>query len=263
MTQIFRTSSCFQSSLFVSSSPRPTQSSIMSFPWQGERQDYYLPMINFDTVTSGIYRSGFPLPRNLPFIHKLGIKTILQVSLDWRMTYIDLSNQIRNQSSIYWTCRTIAPRTESTTSTYPLMSVEQDDNPNESHLQFPSNPERVNHALESIFSILLDRRNYPILINCLKGQVCSVDIIIICSISQERWWPASGGCNNGRCHPFLQSLNVLSDFICRFAHFEKKMRVYDMLVVELFKVHLTASPEYLPDWITVDEFEDMKVLLAN
>ena len=51
--------------------------------------------------------------------------------------------------------------------------------------------------------------------------------------------------------------------MARFAHFEKKMQVYDMLVVELFKVNLTASPEYLPDWITVEEYENMKVLLTN
>lgn len=49
----------------------------MSFPWQGESQDYYIPMINFDTVESGLYRSGFPLLRNMPFIRKLGIRTIL------------------------------------------------------------------------------------------------------------------------------------------------------------------------------------------
>ena len=49
----------------------------MSFPWQGERQDYYIPIINFDTVESGLYRSGFPLARNMPFIRKLGIRTIL------------------------------------------------------------------------------------------------------------------------------------------------------------------------------------------
>lgn len=54
-----------------------------------------------------------------------------------------------------------------------------------------------------------------------------------------------------------------SSFMARFAHFEKKMQVYDMLVVELFKVNLTASPEYLPDWITVEEYENMKVLLTN
>lgn len=51
----------------------------MSYCWQGEKQDFYLPMINFDTVTNGLYRSGFPLPRNMPFIHKLGIKTIMLV----------------------------------------------------------------------------------------------------------------------------------------------------------------------------------------
>ena len=57
--------------------------------------------------------------------------------------------------------------------------------------------------------------------------------------------------------------DIHSSVTVRFAHFEKKMRVYDMLVVELFKINLNASPEYLPDWLTVEEYENMRVLLAN
>lgn len=62
--------------LLLYASPRNERDD-MSFPWQGESQDYYIPMINFDTVESGLYRSGFPLLRNMPFIRKLGIRTIL------------------------------------------------------------------------------------------------------------------------------------------------------------------------------------------
>lgn len=51
----------------------------MSFPWIGENRDFYIPMINFDMVESGLYRSGFPVERNRPFLKSLGIKTILYV----------------------------------------------------------------------------------------------------------------------------------------------------------------------------------------
>jgi hypothetical protein len=47
----------------------------------------------------------------------------------------------------------------------------------------------------------------------------------------------------------------------RFSHFEKKILVYDMVLVELFKVKLNADPARLPSWITVDQYEEVKVLL--
>ena len=47
----------------------------------------------------------------------------------------------------------------------------------------------------------------------------------------------------------------------RFSHFEKKMLVYNMVLVELFKVKLTADPVHLPVWITVEEYEEVKELL--
>ena len=47
----------------------------------------------------------------------------------------------------------------------------------------------------------------------------------------------------------------------RFSHFEKKILVYDMILVELFKVKLNADPAHLPSWITIDQYEEVKVLL--
>ena len=50
----------------------------------------------------------------------------------------------------------------------------------------------------------------------------------------------------------------------RFSHFEKKMHVYDLIIVEMFKVELRIDPDHLPDWITLDALEDnpsVKVVL--
>ena len=44
--------------------------------------------------------------------------------------------------------------------------------------------------------------------------------------------------------------------ICRYEHFDKKIQVYDLLVVELFKVHLDIEKEYLPSWITIEDIEE-------
>ncbi|CUM52012.1 unnamed protein product [Debaryomyces tyrocola] len=37
----------------------------------------YVPPLNFSLVEDGIYRSGFPMPINYPFLEQLGIKTIV------------------------------------------------------------------------------------------------------------------------------------------------------------------------------------------
>lgn len=44
--------------------------------------------------------------------------------------------------------------------------------------------------------------------------------------------------------------------IHRFEHFEKKIQVYDLIVVELFKVQLDVEKEYLPSWITIEDIEE-------
>lgn len=43
---------------------------------------------------------------------------------------------------------------------------------------------------------------------------------------------------------------------CRFAHYEKKVQVYDFLIVELFNVHLHVDASQLPRWITNEEIEE-------
>lgn len=37
----------------------------------------YVPPLNFSLVEDGIYRSGFPMPINYPFLEQLGLKTII------------------------------------------------------------------------------------------------------------------------------------------------------------------------------------------
>ena len=42
------------------------------------------------------------------------------------------------------------------------------------------------------------------------------------------------------------------------------MHVYDLIIVEMFKVELRIDPDHLPDWITLDALEDnptVKVVL--
>ena len=191
----------------------------MSFPWQGERQDYYIPMINFDTVESGLYRSGFPLARNMPFIRKLGIRTILFIEPD--QSKKDYTKEMDERC-----------KAEGIQFLYLPLEVNL----------FPNDPSRVNRSLEAILSILLDRRNYPILINCLKGQHYT-GILVACIRRLQQW--------------------SMTSIMMEFSHFEKKIRVYDMVLVELFKIHLDVDPSFLPSWMSLDQYNEVKALMQS
>jgi len=40
-------------------------------------QRMFIPPLNFAMVAKGVYRSGYPNPKNFPFLKKLGLKSIL------------------------------------------------------------------------------------------------------------------------------------------------------------------------------------------
>ncbi len=40
-------------------------------------QRMLIPPLNFAMVAKGVYRSGYPNPKNFPFLKKLGLKSIL------------------------------------------------------------------------------------------------------------------------------------------------------------------------------------------
>jgi tyrosine-protein phosphatase SIW14 len=42
-----------------------------------EPERMFIPPLNFAMVAKGVYRSGYPNPKNFPFLKKLGLKSIL------------------------------------------------------------------------------------------------------------------------------------------------------------------------------------------
>lgn len=90
-------------------------------------------------------------------------------------------------------------------------------------------------SLSQSLSIVLDRSNYPILVHCLKGQHYT-GIFVACIRRLQQW--------------------SLSSIFQEFSLYEKKMRVYDMLIVELFKDQIHVEKDNLPSW-ALSCLEDM------
>jgi hypothetical protein len=40
-----------------------------------------IPPVNFELVAPGVYRSGFPTRRNIEFLHRLGLRSVLRLSV--------------------------------------------------------------------------------------------------------------------------------------------------------------------------------------
>eukprot|EP00741_Cyanophora_paradoxa_P022527 tig00021464_g21753.t1 len=100
----------------------------------------FIPPLNFSAVTKGVYRSGYPNKKNIPFLKKLGLKSVLYLCpeehalQDWF-----------TRSGIQVFQYGIKGNKE------PFVDIPE---------------EVVKEALEK----LLDVRNHPIIIHCNKGK---------------------------------------------------------------------------------------------
>ena len=60
------------------------------------RHIVYVPPLNFGVVIPGVYRSGYPNRKNFPFLHTLGLKSILymdpEVYLPDNKAFVDEHN---------------------------------------------------------------------------------------------------------------------------------------------------------------------------
>jgi len=93
-------------------------------------------------VMPGVYRSGFPKRKNLPFLRSIGLKSILTLVLE---EYPDINQTFNRENGINFYQFGVPGNKE------PFVDI---------------NPTIILHAVEE----LLDVRNHPILVHCNKGK---------------------------------------------------------------------------------------------
>ena len=116
------------------------------------------PPITFARVTPGVYRSGFPTTRNLHFLKRLGLKTMIKLDHD---AYHDETNQ--------WIadCGIEVVKCDVKANKEPFIIAD---------------PEEICKALR----VLLDPARHPVLIHSLVGQA-RVGVVIGCLRRMQRW----------------------------------------------------------------------------
>ncbi|KFH67072.1 hypothetical protein MVEG_07595 [Podila verticillata NRRL 6337] len=149
-----------------STSPNPATASVQQQQQQQhQRQLHYesanavlVPPLNFALVAPGIYRSGHPNKHNFPFMRKLGLKVIVQMSEE-----------------------PYAPD---------LVEFLERENIRRIHYKIEGNKEPFIEIDEEVISSalvnILDARNHPLLIHCAKGKH-RIGCLIGCLRKIQNW----------------------------------------------------------------------------
>ena len=101
-----------------------------------------VPPLNFAMVLPGVYRSGYPNPKNHPFLHRLGLRSVLYLAPDpLSPSNVEFFDRIQ--------CHVFHLPLESNKEPFTQMD-----------------PELTQQAL----ALMLNPRHHPMLVHCNKGK---------------------------------------------------------------------------------------------
>ncbi|KAI8800561.1 tyrosine phosphatase family-domain-containing protein [Cladochytrium replicatum] len=168
---------------------------------QEEDDDELIPCENFTMVSKGIYRSAFPKRKNFPFLKRLGVRSILTLILE---EYPDQNQKFLDENGITLFQFGVPGNKE------PFVDIPED-------------------TICAALSVLLDRRNHPVLIHCNKGKH-RTGCLVGCLRKFQRW-----------------SHTSIFDEYRRYSH--PKSRSMDQQFIELFDItRVVYTERYLPYW---------------
>ncbi|TPX59039.1 hypothetical protein CcCBS67573_g09113 [Chytriomyces confervae] len=174
-----------------------------------EEEEVVFPCDNFTMVCKGVYRSSFPKRKNFSFLKKLKLKSILTLILE---EYPEQNQKFLNENDIKLFQFGVAGNKD-------LMDI----------------PEQ---AMYEALSVILDKRNLPLLIHCNKGKH-RTGCLVGCIRKIQHW-----------------SYTSIFEEYRRFSH--PKSRTMDQQFIELFELrNVVADPRYLPDWPEIQWKEGM------
>jgi tyrosine-protein phosphatase SIW14 len=118
----------------------------------------YVPPLNFAMVSPGIYRSGYPVPCNFPFLRKLGLKSIVHLGPD---EYLPANSAFAADQGVTVFHAPLRGNKE------PFVSIS-------------------NEELQAALLPLLEPDNFPLLIHCNKGK-SRTGCVVGCYRKLQNW----------------------------------------------------------------------------
>ncbi|KAJ1976385.1 tyrosine-protein phosphatase siw14 [Dimargaris xerosporica] len=168
--------------------------------------EMFVPPANFAMVAPFVYRASFPSPKNFPFLLKLGLKSILTLVLE---DYPE-----------------------------PNLSFLRDHNIRLFQFRVPGNKEPFidipQDAICSALTVLLDKRNHPVLIHCNKGKH-RTGCLVGC-LRKLQHWSHSAIFNEYRLYSYPKSRHLDQQFIELF---------------DISQIWPRVDREFLPNWPTL------------
>lgn len=141
----------------------------------------YVPPLNFSLVEDGIYRSGFPMPINYPFLERLEFKTIIYLG-DLGQEKKEKKDKEKKDTKEKDKDKEKEKEKDKNTTLEVLANYKQWIDSTDikfHHLMMESsqepflNKDRIKQAQESLttaLQLMLDRNNFPMLIHSNKGK---------------------------------------------------------------------------------------------
>ena len=132
----------------------------------------YVPPLNFSFVEDRIYRSGFPMPINYPFLARLELKTIIylgdlgQEKKEKKQKKDKEKEKEKDKNTTLEVLANYKQWIDSTDITFHHLMMESSQEPF-------LNQDRIKQAQESLttaLQLMLDRNNFPMLIHSNKGK---------------------------------------------------------------------------------------------
>ncbi|PSK39127.1 hypothetical protein C7M61_002440 [Candidozyma pseudohaemuli] len=188
----------------------------------------YVPPLNFSLVEDGIYRSGFPMPINYPFMQQLKLKTIIYVGdlsheKPKNKEKADKPKKDKNGSAaIYEKYKAWIDSTDIKFCPLLVHSSQEPFTLLETQIQ-------TQESLEAALHLILDKRNFPILIHSNKGKH-RIGVLV------------------GLMRKILQGW-CMSGIFEEYEKFAMGKSEFDLEFIEMWQPELSYEEEWLPGFV--------------
>lgn len=198
--------------------PKPTLTQILV------SRPIYVPPLNFSLVEDGIYRSGFPMPINYPFLAQLKLKTIIYLG-DLEKPVKD-DKKTKKKKDKHGTAEIFEHYTqwiESTDVKFYHLEMHLSQEP------FVLTQTETHAALVQALHLMLDRQNFPMLIHSNKGKH-RIGVLV------------------GLMRKILQGW-CMSGIFEEYEKFAMGKSEFDLEFIELWQPELSYDAQWLPEFV--------------
>lgn len=188
----------------------------------------YVPPLNFSLVEDGIYRSGFPMPINYPFMQQLKLKTIIYVGDLCHEKAKKTGKEEKPKKDKNGTAEIYEKYKAWISSTdikfCPLL-VHSSQEP----FTLVETQAQTQESLEAALHLILDKRNFPILIHLNKGKH-RIGVLV------------------GLMRKILQGW-CMSGIFEEYEKFAMGKSEFDLEFIEMWQPELSYEEEWLPGFV--------------